>query len=76
MRPYYDARVEDLGAGDVVQVECACSHIERLTGPMLLTAGVAPHQPIRDLERRLRCRECDAKGKVVVTINWHDALTR
>jgi hypothetical protein len=25
---------------------------------------------VLDLELRLRCRECDAKGKVIVTVKW------
>jgi hypothetical protein len=33
LRPLYDARLEDLGPGDLVQVECACGHI------MLLLRG-------------------------------------
>jgi hypothetical protein len=61
MRAMYEARIEDLGERDLVQVECACGHVERLTGSM-------------DLERRPRCRECDAKGKVIVPIKWADAL--
>jgi len=31
--------------------------------------GVKPFQPILDLQYRLRCRECDAKGKALVTVN-------
>jgi hypothetical protein len=42
MRPLYDARIEDLGPGDFVRVECACGHIERLTAAMLTTVGVMP----------------------------------
>src|SRR5438067_9532032 len=29
-----------------------------------------PYNPVLDLEPRLRCRECDARGKVVVSIKW------
>jgi hypothetical protein len=76
MKAMYEARVEDLAAEDYLHVECACGHIERLTGAMLLTAGVAPYQKIKGIERRLRCRECDAKGKVIVSIKWADAPTR
>jgi hypothetical protein len=43
MRPYYDARIEDLGPGDLVVVECGCGHTETLTGSMPTTAGVAPY---------------------------------
>jgi hypothetical protein len=33
-------------------------------------ATLPPYTHILDLERKLRCRECDAKGKAVVSINW------
>jgi hypothetical protein len=26
--------------------------------------------PVLDLESRFRCRECDQRGKVVVSIRW------
>ena len=73
VRPFYDARVSDLGPGDFVQVECACSHSELLTRAMLTTAGLAPHDVIKDLARRMRCRECDEKGRVDISIKWADA---
>ena len=47
-----------------------CGHVEMLTGAMLMTAGVSEHEQIRGLTRRLRCRECDARGKVDVSIKW------
>ena len=68
MKPFNDARVSDLGPGDLVRIECVCGHVERLTGAMLRTAGLSEHEPIRGLNGRLRCRECDAKGKVDVSI--------
>jgi hypothetical protein len=37
---------------------------------MLATAGVAPHVRVLDLSGRLRCRECDVKGRAVVSIRW------
>jgi hypothetical protein len=52
MRPLYDARVSDLGPGDLVKVECACGHAELLTAAMLATAGVAPDLKVADLSRR------------------------
>jgi hypothetical protein len=41
MRPLYDARVSDLGPGDLVMIECCCGHSETLTASVLTTAGVA-----------------------------------
>ena len=70
VRPIYDARVSDLGAGDLVHVECPCGHSELLTAAMLGTAGVAPHVKVVDLSHRLRCRECDARGKAVISVQW------
>jgi hypothetical protein len=63
MTPLYAARVADLGAGDFVQVDCACGHVELLTARMLATAGVAPDWKVLDLPGRLRCRECDARTR-------------
>jgi len=72
MKPLYAARLEDLGPGDFVKVECiACGH-ELLIPPAGLLHGMRlpPITRVLDLEPRLRCRECDAKGKVIVTVRW------
>ena len=73
MVPLYAARVQDLGLGDFVSVSCiACGHDQLLTADQLRVKGLAlpPYTPILDLERRFRCRECDAKGKAVVSVRW------
>ena len=70
MVPFYAARVSDLGPGDFVQVECACGHTERLTAAMLTTAGVTPDSKVQDLGNRMRCRECDEKGRAAISIRW------
>jgi hypothetical protein len=71
MKALYDARLGDLGPGDFVQVEClACGHVQMLTGAMFKAAKLPDYEPILDLKRRLRCRECDAKGRVDVAIKW------
>jgi hypothetical protein len=31
-----------------------------------------PHMPVLDLQYRLRCGECDRRGRVVVSIKWGD----
>jgi hypothetical protein len=72
MLPVYAARIEDLGPGDFVKVEClACSHDE-LTPAIGLLSGLrlSPYTRVLDLEPRLRCGECDARGKAVVSIRW------
>jgi hypothetical protein len=62
--------LEHIGPGDFVKVECVCGHVEMLTAAMLRTAGASAHEQIRNLPRRLRCRECDVKGKADVSIQW------
>jgi len=74
MVPLYAARVSDLGPGDFVQVECLCGQTELLTAAMLATASVAPEQKVLDLGDRMRCRECDERGKPVVSIRWGPVL--
>ena len=72
MRPLYSARLEDLGPGDFVNVECsACGH-ELLIPPIGLLEGMRlpPAMLVLDLKSRLRCRECDAKGNAVVSVKW------
>ena len=74
MAPLYAARIEDLGPNDFVRVECiACGHDE-MVPKVGLTAGLRlpPETRLLDLEPRLRCRECDAKGDAVVTVWWAD----
>ena len=73
MVPLYAARIEDLGPGDFVRVECiACGHDELIPHSSLLHGLRLPRYtpPLLDLEPRLRCRECDARGKAVVSIRW------
>lgn len=62
MVPLYAARMANLGADDLVQIECACGQVTLLTAPMLATAGVAGEQKLTDLSARLRCPECDARA--------------
>ena len=70
MVPFYAARVSDLGPCDFVYVDCACGHTERLTAAMLTTAGVGPDCKVQDLGSRMRCRECDERGRAVISIRW------
>ncbi len=72
MVPLYAARIEDLGPGDFVRFECAACCHDALIPPSSLLNGLRlpPYTPVLDLEPRLRCRECDARGKSVVSIRW------
>jgi hypothetical protein len=72
MRLLYAARLDDLVSGDFVQVECVCGHTMLLTAQMLTTAGLPGYENILGLQRRMRCRECEEKGKVVVSVKWAD----
>jgi hypothetical protein len=69
MVPLYAARVSDLEAGDFINVECVCGH-DGLIPAAALTQGLRlrPDDRILDLVPRLRCRECDVKGKAVVSV--------
>jgi ribosomal protein S27E len=72
MVPLYAARIEDLGPGDFVRVECAaCGHDVLITRSALLQGlRLQPTDRVLDLEPRVRCRECDARGKAVVSVRW------
>ena len=72
MVPLYAARIEDLGPGDFVKLECAACGHDALIPPSSLLNGLRlpPYTPVLDLEPRLRCREWDARGKAVGSIKW------
>lgn len=72
IKPFYAARVEDLGPDDWVKVECGCGHIEGLNRSMFETAGVPSYTAIRDLQRRLKCKECRWRGRADLKIEWAD----
>ena len=71
MRPLYDARLEDLGSGDFLHVKCVCGH-DLLIPHVGLQQGwrLPPYMRVLDLEPRFRCRECDQRGKVVLSVRW------
>jgi hypothetical protein len=75
MVPLYAARIEDLGPGDFVKVECAACGHDMLIPQSALLQGLrlALTTRVLDLESRLRCRECDARGKAVVSVRWASA---
>jgi hypothetical protein len=71
MRPLYLARIEDLGRGDFVKVDCAaCRHVALLTPNFLLRLGLSPQAKVLDLKGRVRCRACGARGGAVVSVKW------
>jgi hypothetical protein len=58
------------------RVQCPCGHTELLTAGMLATAGVSPDQKVLGLSGRLRCRECDERGRAVVSIKSESTRAR
>ena len=71
MLPLYAARIEDLGPGEFVNINCAgCHHVALLTPEALLRLGLSPATKILDLKDRLRCRGCGRKRRAVVSIKW------
>jgi hypothetical protein len=54
MLPLYAARIEDLGPGDFVKVDCAaCHHVALLPPEALLRVGLSPGAKVLDLKGRL-----------------------
>src|ERR1700730_15456631 len=71
MLPLYAARIEDLGQGDFVKVDCAgCDHIALLTPEALLRAGLRPTAKDLDLKGPLRCRGRGTQARAVVSMRW------
>ena len=67
MLPLYAARIEDLGQGDFVRIDCAaCHHVAVLTSEALLRAGLSAAAKVLDLKGRFRCRGCGRKERAVV----------
>jgi hypothetical protein len=56
-------------------LEGSVSGHDVLIPPNALLQGLRlqPATPVADLESRLRCRECNARGKAVVSVRWGDA---
>jgi hypothetical protein len=71
MVPLYAARIENLGPGDFVKIDCAkCSHTALLTPASLARLGLEPRHKVLDLKDRVRCRGCGIRGRAVVSIKW------
>jgi ribosomal protein S27E len=74
MLPLYAARIEDLGRGDFVKIDCAaCQHMALLTSEFLLRLGLSSQTKVLDLKERVRCRGCGKRGRVVVSIKWRQS---
>ena len=56
MVPLYAARIEYLGPGDFVKIDCAsCSHTALLSMVFLDRLGLRPQEKILDLKESVRC---------------------
>ena len=76
MQPLYLTRIEDLGRGDLVKVDCAaCHHVALLTSDFFLKLGLNPRVKVLDLKARVRCRGCGARGRAVVSVRWGPQAT-
>ena len=54
MLPLYLARIEDLGSGDLLRVDCAaCHHLALLTPKSLLRLVLSPQAKMLDLNHPL-----------------------
>ena len=53
-------------------IKCgACGHTAEIPPSGLLRGlGLKPAEKVLDLERRLRCRLCQARGQALVSIKW------
>jgi hypothetical protein len=64
MLPLYLARIEDLGCGDLLRVDCvACHHVALLVLDFLPRFGLSPETNVLDLATRVRCRGCERGGE-------------
>ena len=71
MRPLYDAGIEDLGDGDFLRVECVACDDELIPRIGLVVGLRLPaSMKVLDLQNRFRCRECDRRGSVALSIKW------
>ena len=71
MVPLYATRIEDLGRGDFVKVDCAaCGHTGFFHASTLARLGLKPRHRVLDLKDRVRCRGCGVRGRAVVSVKW------
>jgi ribosomal protein S27E len=69
MLPLCTARIEDLGQGDFVKVDCAaCHHVALLAPDSSCGSGSTPQPKVLDLKGRVRCQGCGKRGRAMVSI--------
>jgi hypothetical protein len=69
VKALYQARISDLGPGDLVLVICSlCDHRQSLTPAEL--GSVPGDLCVMNLAPRFRCRNCDERGRVDIRVRW------
>ena len=67
--PFPLVRIEDLGRGDILRVDCAAGHhVALLTPDFPLRLGLSAQAKMLDLKSRVRCRGCGARVQAVVSV--------
>jgi hypothetical protein len=61
--PRYAFRLEDLRAWHLVEASCAKCRHRAVIPHQLLTHGRPNYTRLYDLERKLRCQRCGARGR-------------
>jgi hypothetical protein len=68
LSPRYALRLDDLRAWHVIRVSCqSCRHKAELA-PAALTRGRSGFTRLIDLEGRLSCRNCGARGRASLEV--------
>jgi len=71
MVPLYARRIEDMGTGDFVKVDCAaCDHTGLLSREYLFDLGLNHLDKVLDLQGRVRCRGCGIRGRAIIGVKW------
>jgi hypothetical protein len=68
LKPFYDARVGDLGLKDAILVTClACGHSRRVKRWQILQV-LPPHAFIQGMDQHMKCTRCKVRGRCEVRI--------
>jgi hypothetical protein len=71
MLPLYAARIEDLGSGDLVKIDCAaCHHVALLAPEVLLRGGLSPAVKVARPQGAAPVPPLREEGQAVVSIKW------
>lgn len=72
MIPLHRTRLSDLGPGDAVRLKCfSCKHETLVPKNALLSRpNVSPETRVLDIQTRSRCRQCNAWGEILISVNW------